>query len=857
MELSIEKLRKNLFNIINFAIKEDFKYINRTRNLEITIFKIINSIDKNIENNEIKKRLKKFKLELGNYSFADERTKKELLISIYDFFKNPLPTQDKKQLTRGSNPLSNKKNKQPTSDNKNKQLTRGSNPLSNKKNKQPTRGCNPLLNTSDSTPLSDKKKKQPLSIQNPDNIEFFFKKVEELPFVSQIDAKKLNSKGIFLILDLLYTFPKKYQDYSQVSVISRDLVDFDIQITGKVINKRVSNGRRRFMVVELSTAGGLLNVVLFNYQRAGYIYKIGQNYILRGKLQENNFFNFHMVHPEIITLKSGMEDDIEEHLKTDVKYGNVGITEKKFKKIITKLLDEYEDFFVDFIPSQFVKENHYLPFYENVKILHQPEFDKPEDENSYEIYYERLKFEEFFMLSIKNLLKKQKIKRKTGIKVEIDLELHQKFLKSLPFELTEDQLRSINDIFEDLSADYPANRLIQGDVGSGKTIVAAAAMLQAVNQGYQVVIMVPTEILALQHHSNLAKLFEKYDILVQLFVSKMKKKAKDLALLQMAHGKPQIFVGTHALIQKRVNYKNPALIIVDEQHRFGVLQRKSLQDIAKGVNVLLMSATPIPRTLSMGLFGDLDISYIEQMPKSRKVIKTSVVRDLKKELTRIFKFLSSEIKEGRQAYIIFPLIEESEVLDARSLIENFELFSNKYFSKFKTALLHGRMKSDEKEQAMNDFKDKKTDILFATTVIEVGIDVPNASVMVIMNSERFGLSQLHQIRGRIGRGVAQSYCFLVSPRGDSERLSIMEKNSSGFQIAKEDLKLRGPGDIYGVDQSGVPNFKFLDFDKDEAIIVVAMQAADRYIRYDPKFNKNPILKKYLELLQKNSYVDIS
>lgn len=826
--LTVEDYRLNILKMINFAIKDNYKYFTQVKNLEITLYKIIENIRNRIKDEYIDKKLKKFEFDLKSYNFASTENKQKILTELYDFLKNkdfsPYSQRHVKpstfSLNKPTNKTINQQNIKENAKNKSRNLT--------------------------------------FTDTNKIDMKIFFKQVSTLPFVTETEAKKLNKKNIFTVMDILYTLPKKYEDWSKINRIESSLVGEDTQFMGVVKSKKYITGRRRYMEILFSTQSGNLKIILFNYKQAGFLYQIDQDYLIRGKLQYNTYYKYHFIHPRIIRLNG--KEEITTFLDSAMRYPDTGVNEERFSEIVLKILDNYKEKFADFIPYSFLKENKYLPFYENMMALHKPnlkEINLSELNTRTSIYNERLKFEEFFLLHLSNLLKKDKVKKKKGIEIRIDFSLHQFFIKSLPFELTEGQLRSISDLFEDLRAKYPANRLIQGDVGSGKTIVAISALLQTVKDGYQAIIMVPTEILAYQHQKTLSKILQPFDIQVQLFVSKMKKRVKDTVLMQMEYGAPQVFIGTHALIQKNVKFKNPGIVIVDEQHRFGVLQRKALQDVAKGVNVVLMSATPIPRTLSMSVFGDLDISYIEEMPKSRKPVKTIVIIDEEDKLSDMFQFLKTEINENKQAYIIFPLIEESNAIEARSLLKNYEELTTKYFKGIKTAFLHGKLSSIEKEDAMNKFKENEVKILFSTTVIEVGIDVPNATIMIIMNSERFGLSQLHQIRGRIGRGEAKSYCFLVSPKEDVKRLKIMENNRSGFQISREDLKLRGPGDLYGVEQSGVPKFRFVDFDKDETIILVASQAANRYIKYDPKFRKNKYLRDFLSLLKENSYWEIS
>nr|MDA3842735.1 ATP-dependent DNA helicase RecG [Candidatus Kapabacteria bacterium] len=448
----------------------------------------------------------------------------------------------------------------------------------------------------------------------------------------------------------------------------------------------------------------------------------------------------------------------------------------------------------------------------------------------------------------------------------------------LPFELTRDQKKVIREISRDMSSPEPMNRLLQGDVGSGKTIVAALSMLVAVDNGFQTLIIAPTEILAEQHYHSFKNMLKDLDIEIVQLLGGQRAKARRQILESIESGKAKVIIGTHALFESTVHYNMLGLIVIDEQHRFGVAQRAKLKKLAElsypvsklTPDVLVMSATPIPRTLSLTVYGDLDVSIIKQMPAGRKPIRTKVV--FEKELPEVFEFIRSEIEAGRQAFIVYPLVEKSEKIDLKSAVEHFETIDNEIFHDLKCGLIHGQMFWYEKEEVMQGFLDKEYDVLVATTVIEVGIDVPNASVMLIENSERFGLSQLHQLRGRVGRGDQQSYCLLATKdnfkyqfskksKNDDERinavirLKTMEESTDGFRIAEVDMELRGPGDVLGTRQSGLPSFRFLDIIRDVDIISSAKNLADEIITDDPHLRKakNSLLKEeYMRKYSKDS-----
>ena len=482
----------------------------------------------------------------------------------------------------------------------------------------------------------------------------------------------------------------------------------------------------------------------------------------------------------------------------------------------------------------------------------------------------RFKYEELFLLEILVALRKYFVKEKVnGISFKVKPEPIKKFLKSLPFELTKDQLKVLNEIRKDMESPKPMNRLLQGDVGSGKTIVALIAMLIAVENDYQTAIMAPTEILANQHFINISKLLKDFNINIRLLIGGQKKSQKNENLEDIELNNVDIIIGTHALLEKNVKFNNLGLVVIDEQHRFGVAQRSKLIYKSHSPDVLIMTATPIPRTLSMTVYGDLDISLIKEMPKDRKPIKT-VLRGENK-LDEIYKFVIEKAKEGCQTFIVYPLVEDSEKLELKSALTYYEKLTEGYLKNLRVGLLHGKLKWKEKEDIMNRFAQKEFDVLISTTVIEVGIDVPAANIIIINEAQRFGLSQLHQLRGRVGRSNVQAYCILISnidPKYASKqfsfnfdflstsqieknksaiRLNAMIKNESGFDLSEIDLKLRGPGDILGTKQSGFPDLKYADLISDTELIIQAKEDAFEIINDDPRLekNKNKLIRKNL------------
>ncbi|MDT7961058.1 MAG: ATP-dependent DNA helicase RecG, partial [Armatimonadota bacterium] len=460
----------------------------------------------------------------------------------------------------------------------------------------------------------------------------------------------------------------------------------------------------------------------------------------------------------------------------------------------------------------------------------------PDDEQMIEPARQRLVFEEFFLMQLGVGLQRQRTRQERGIAMRIDADrLNEMLHRIVPFELTNAQKRVIHEIWNDMAQPHPMNRLLQGDVGSGKTIVAAAAILAAVDNQYQAAIMAPTEILAEQHYINLHRLFQPLGISVELLVGRLSNKQRQQARERIATGRGMVAVGTHALIQEGVDFARLGLAIIDEQHRFGVLQRAALRDKGIMPHVLVMTATPIPRTLTLTLYGELDVSVIDELPPGRKPVRT--YWKTPEERLKVYAGVRKLVEQGRQAYVICPLIDESDKLQVRAAEQMAEHLQKDVFPDLRVGLLHGRMKPAEKEAVMEAFRAGELDILVSTTVIEVGVDVPNAAAIVIEDADRFGLAQLHQLRGRVGRSEHQSYCVLIADPKSEEgqrRMEIMTRTNNGFLIAEEDLRIRGPGEIYGTRQSGMPSFRVADLVKDMRLLEVARQEAFRLLERDPE-----------------------
>lgn len=633
--------------------------------------------------------------------------------------------------------------------------------------------------------------------------------------------------GIVTIEDLALYFPKSYEDRRTVTPISELKAGSDFLIQARLVNKRM--GANRFnkktpLVLNVSDDSGMLEVVFFNGYFLNKLFDIGKEYVFYGRITEN-LDRFQIVHPEF-TL-AGSSDDIREIIP--VYSLRQGISQKEMRRMQRDIKGVYSSI-KEWIPEDIVKKNKLASLDFAISNMHFPSNAKKVLQSRY-----RLVFDELFTLETGLMYMKSDDSDVTGI--SIDVSKGDEFISKLPFELTSGQRESWNEIKDDLQKPKKMNRLLQGDVGSGKTIIAEAAMLSAAASGFQSVIMAPTELLARQHFDTFVKDLSDHEISPVILISSMKASDKRMAMESISSGKAKVIIATHAVLEENIVFKNLGFVITDEQHRFGVNQRRKLSGKGEGVNILVMTATPIPRTIAAILYGDLDISQIRTMPKGRKGIHT--YKCSQGERNRVFNFVEKEMKAGRQAYVVAPLIEDSESIDAKSANAIFDELQDR-FDDFNIKLVHGAMKSADKDKIMQDFASAKVDLLVSTTVIEVGINVPNASVMVIENAERFGLAQLHQLRGRVGRGSDDAYCFLMCYT-DSElanaRMDIMTGSMSGFDIAEEDLKLRGPGEIFGTRQHGLPQLKISDLLRHRDVLEAAMNSARELIERDSKLEK--------------------
>ncbi len=650
--------------------------------------------------------------------------------------------------------------------------------------------------------------------------------------------EKLHQLGISNVRDLLLYFPRTYNDTSQFTKIEEIYLDQTVTLKGQIsslfnistrFNKKLTKGL-------LTDETGSIQVVWFNQPhlvkmlpRTGEIILTGKAKMTMGKVALQN--------PTYEIVKKN-EEQIHSGRIVPVYHETEGINSKWLREKLKPLIDNWINEFEEYLPPEIMEEHDLIDYQEAIKQAH-----FPETEEALEQAKKRLAFDELFLLQLKVLQKKwhwQNTNIGSGKALEIKKEILKECIDSLKFQLTNAQKRVFAEILTDLQKTFPMTRLVQGDVGSGKTIIAALAALNTVKNGYQVAIMAPTEILAKQHYSTFVKTLTPFNLNIQFISGSTTAKQKEEVIRQMKTGTVDIVIGTHSLIQESIGFHNLGLAIIDEQHRFGVKQRTTLKSFGTP-HLLSMTATPIPRTLAMTIYGDQDLSIIDEMPPGRQEISTKIVPEGKR--IDAYRWIEDQIAKGRQAFIICPLIDESDVIEVKSVLAEYARLSEHIFPNLKLGLLHGKLKQEEKDRIMGEFKDNNLNILVSTSVIEVGIDIPNATIMLIEGSERFGLSQLHQFRGRVGRGEHKSYCFLFtnSPSPETKnRLKSMEIHSSGFKLAEIDLELRGPGEIYGIRQSGIPDLKMASLGDSETI-EKARKSAEKLIDTDPLLKEYPML----------------
>lgn len=670
-------------------------------------------------------------------------------------------------------------------------------------------------------------------------------------------AYKLNKLGIFTAQDLMMYFPKKHIDYSSRTLIKNLKEGQTTSVFGYIKSVSAFNTRNNLSVIRvvIQDESGKFELSFFQAKGNKYLlertktqFPVNAGIMVSGTVKFNSYNNQLTMDKPTYSIMSGefMEDSDTQNLNVAriVPIYTVceGLSIKTLRRAIFNAIELYKNDIVNIIPEQIQERLGILNKKDSVQQIH-----FPESINNLEHARFSLIFEELFLVQLKLIRLRENTAKNTSsysLKVHKD-GLVQQFINNLPFELTSGQKQAVNEILNDMDSDTPMQRLLQGDVGSGKTVVATIMLLAAIENGYQGALMAPTEILAQQHYNNLVEWLTPMGLSVGLFLGSHGKKIRQKFETDLKNGQTHIAVGTHALIQENVEFNNLGAIVVDEQHRFGVKQRNVLKKKSQNPQMLTMTATPIPRTLALTVHGDLDLTVINELPKGRKPIKTTLTGSHK----AVWDLIKQEVDSERQAYIVYPLIDESETLSAKAATIEAERLQNEVFPQYKIGLLHGKLKNDEKDEVMKEFKEGKFDILVSTTVVEVGVDVPNATVMVIENAERFGLSQLHQLRGRVGRNSLQSYCVLITSSRSQEtreRLGIMTETNDGFVIAEKDLQLRGPGEFLGTRQSGLPDLIISDIVRDAKILEIARNEAIDFVNnYD--IEQYPALKNVTSL----------
>lgn len=697
----------------------------------------------------------------------------------------------------------------------------------------------------------------------------------EVPRIGPQSQKKLNRLNIKTVGDLLFHFPHRYEDFSEIVPIAKLEIGKTVCVQGRITDiKNIRIWKRRMTITEalINDNSGTLRVTWFNQPYLINTFKKGDFLFLAGKMTAKNGKKY-LSSPAYEKIPTQFVESLENGEKYDsVHTGRIipvypeteGMSSRWLRFIIKPLLIKLINRIPDTLPEEIKKENNLLEIKEALWQIH-----FPDNLEKAEVAKKRFVFEELFDLAVVILKEKMKLTKEKSTVIPIDLDLIKKFINKLPFKLTDDQKKASWQILKDLEKARPMNRLLNGDVGSGKTVVAIISSLNTIKAGFQVAFMAPTEILAKQHSKTINRFLKGFKANLGLITAKgnlfnNKKITRKELLEKIKSGKVDILIGTHAIIQEKVEFKKLGLAIIDEQHRFGVDQRAKLcqkQDFIP--HLLSMSATPIPRTLALTIYGDLDLSLIKQMPKGRKKIITKVIPPEKRKET--YDFIRKEVKKGKQVFVICPRIEpakitngeESEIngmaaswLDVKAVKQEYEKLKKEVFPDLNVAMLHGKMKTEEKEKVLSSFKNRKIDILVSTSVIEVGIDFPNATIMMIEGSDKFGLAQLHQFRGRVGRGEDQSYCFLFSDFYRNPRLRAMTLLQDGFELAEKDLKIRGPGDFIGQRQWGIPSFVMASMN-DLELIERTRNAAKEILQKDPQLKKHPLLgEKLKEFRQK-------
>ncbi|AXU50823.1 ATP-dependent DNA helicase RecG [Clostridioides difficile] len=680
-----------------------------------------------------------------------------------------------------------------------------------------------------------------------------YKDVQYVKGIGPKKADKLNKLGIFTLKDLLYYFPRQFEDRNNLKKIAQleDGEKVTIKAVISSINTFSPKEGMTLTKIDVKDETGSAKLVFFNKSYIKNTFRPGDSILVFGKVKKK-FNNLELTSCELEYLTNSPKNTCRFMPVYQLTYG---VTNKEIMSIIRTVLEDKDLIIQEYMPQRIIEKYRLCSIDFAVRNIH-----SPSSKESLKIALYRIVFEELLILQLGLFVFKSGRNKEDGIKFETSKDL-KKIINALPFKLTKAQNRALDEIIQDMNLDKIMNRLVQGDVGSGKTVVALLALANCVLNGYQGALMAPTEILAGQHYISLTESLKDFGINVGLLIGSLTKKQKDTVLEQIKNNEIDILIGTHALIEDKVEFNNIGLVITDEQHRFGVMQRSKLSLKGANPDILVMTATPIPRTLALILYGDLDISIIDELPPGRQPIETIAIEKSKRD--RAYNNLvRREVESGRQVYIVCPLVEESEAIEAKSAVELVEELRAEYFHDLRLGLLHGKMKSSEKDEVMGLFKNKEIDILVSTTVIEVGVNVPNATLMIIENAERFGLAQLHQLRGRVGRGSHKSYCVLIYDSKTDvcrQRMAIMEETNDGFKISEKDLEIRGPGEFFGTRQHGLPELKVANLFKHIKILKLAQQEA-RYILGEDnnlQLKENMALKKEIIDKFKDTLKEIS
>ena len=672
---------------------------------------------------------------------------------------------------------------------------------------------------------------------------------KEIQFVKGIGpkrAEKLHKLNIFTLKDLIYYFPRQYEDRSKVKKINQLENEEKVTIKGVITRMDSYSPKKGMNIIRMDMRDdtGYIKLSFFNQEYIKRVFKSGDSIVVFGKVKiENNFKEFVPIEIEHYSSKPQSNCKIE-----PVYPLTYGLSNKELQGIIRSVLTKEEFKVKEYLPTYILEKYKLCGIDFAVRNIH-----SPSNKEALKIALYRLVFEEFLILQLGLFYFKNGVNESSGIEFKENEKLND-IIESLPFKLTKAQNRALSEITQDMTSSKVMNRLVQGDVGSGKTVVALLALASAVLNGYQGALMAPTEILASQHYDSFKEILERFNIKSELLVGSLTKKQKEKVLEKVKNQEVDILIGTHALIEDKVEFKNLGIVITDEQHRFGVRQRGRLSNKGDSPDIIVMTATPIPRTLALILYGDLDISIIDELPPGRQPIETIAIEQ-KRRNEAYENLVRSEVQKGRQVYVVCPLVEESEKIEATAASELVEELKREFFSDLRVGLLHGKMRPAEKDAIMDDFKNKKLDILVSTTVIEVGVNVPNATLMIIENAERFGLAQLHQLRGRVGRGNHKSYCILIynsKTEVCKERMAIMEETTDGFKISQKDLEIRGPGEFFGTRQHGLPELKVANIFKHIKILKQAQLEARYIIGQDRRLQLKENQKIKEEILYKFS-----